>query len=214
MSYSFKNFINTRTRGFTLAEMMVSISIIVVILTVVLSNQSTYTDGASVNRLADEIGLSISEAQAYGIGVRQLSPGSDDFSASYGIAFSLIQPEFATSYIFFADTDADLVYGGSWDCPDTGSCGEYQNKTDITGGNSITSICEIRDNDTEMCSVSRVDVSFVRPDTTANIMFFNNGGSLFSPQPSNIKGAKIVVTSPKGTEKNIIIYKTGQVSIQ
>jgi len=214
MSYYFKKFREIKTRGFTLAEMMVSISIIVVILTVVLSNQSTYTDGAALSRLADEIGLSISEAQAYGTAVRQVSPGSDDFSASYGIAFSLIQPEYATRYVFFADTNDNQVYDGGWDCPETGTCDEYQNKTDISSGNSITNICEIRDNDTEMCSVSRVDVSFVRPDTDAHLMFFNNGGNLYSPQPSNIKGAKIVVTSPKGSEKSIVIYNTGQVSIQ
>lgn len=214
MSLFSKNFKHRFNLGFTLTELVVTVSITMVILTVILVNQSTYTDQASVANMTDEISITLSEAQAYGIGVRELTPGSDDFSASFGLAFSNLDEEASQGYIFYADRNGNDTYDNSWSCPDTGECGEYVSKRTMNNGVSIGSICIVRNNDTEMCNTTRVDVTFVRPSTGARIIFYNTGGNLFSPQPDNVKGVRITLVSPRGAERNVWVYNTGQISVQ
>lgn len=200
MSHYFKN-----SYGFTLVELLVSISIISIILTVVVLNQSTYTDGAALTNLADEISSTVSQAQAYGIGVKGLS---GEFNASYGIVLNLSSGS-NTSYLNFADLNGDKVYNGDWSC----NISECLSKVDITRGNFIKEICIVRSNDTEQCNVAeRVDISFARPSTEAQIKFFNSGGNPIGA--SNDKGARIRIQSPRGSTRSVTIYTTGQISVQ
>src|SRR3989344_9205535 len=98
--------------GFTLMELLVSIAIVSVILTVVVSSQSTYNDEAVLVNLADEISSTVSQAQAYGTGVREFSPASGEFSASFGLTFSLLASGSNKAYLSFADRNGNKVYDG------------------------------------------------------------------------------------------------------
>ena len=207
MSPYFKN-----SPGFTLIELIISIGIVSIILAVVVSNQATYIDGVILSNLADEIGLTISQAQAYGIGVKEFSPGSSDFTASYGLTLSLLGSGSASAYLSFADRNGNKFYDGNWSCP-TGGISECLNKVNISRGNYIDSVCVVRTSGADQCNTARrVDVSFLRPDTEAQLIFFNNIGQIFNP--SNMKGVKIVLKSPGGSTRSVIVYKTGQVSVQ
>lgn len=200
--------------GFTLPEMLVSLGIVAVILTVVLTNQSTYTEGAALSNLADNISLSISEAQVYGVSVKEVAPGSSDFSSAYGMDFRLDSAGGSDSaYIFFADKNLDEVYGSGWDCPADASS-ECLDKTEITGGNFIDSLCVIHTDDTEDCDLGRLSITFTRPDTRARFVFFNSSGGVISP--SSIKGARIKVKAPPPSElaKEVSVYTTGYISTQ
>ncbi|MDO8590024.1 MAG: type II secretion system protein [bacterium] len=204
--------------GFTLVELMVSLAIVSVILTVVVSNQSTYTDGAALMGLADEISSSVSQAQAYGIGVKEFSPGSGEFDASYGLAFSLLSSDSNTAYLSFADRDPigpalpNQSYDGDWSCP-VGGSSECLGKVDISRGNYIESLCVVRSSGADNCSVARrVDISFARPDTETQLIFFNTSGGQFNPP--NMIGAKIVLQSPGGSTRSVTVYSTGQISVQ
>lgn len=196
--------------GFTLVELMVSISIIVIILTVVISNQSTYTDKAALAGLADEISLTVSQAQVYSIGVKELSTGSQIFSSSYGLTFSLLSGNSGSNvdYIYFADINRDFIYGGDWLC----AGGECLSKTNITRGNLIQSICVIPVSGSDVCDVGRVDISFVRPNTEAQIRFFDSNEVVYNP--ISMKGVKIMLISPKGATRSVSIFSTGQISVQ
>ena len=196
-------------RGFTLTELLVSISIISVILTVIILNQSTYTDSAALFNLADEISSTISQAQAYGIGVKEVSTGSSEFNTSYGLAFSLLSSGSNTVYLYFADLDANRIYTGNWSC-DTSEC---LNKVDITRGNVIDDICIIKTSGSDQCnSAKRADVSFARPSTEAQIKLFNNGGQPLNE--SDLKGIRIELKSPRGSTRSVTVYTTGQISTQ
>lgn len=200
------------SKGFTLVELLISISIVSVILTVLILNQSTYTDGAALANLADEISLTISQAQTYSIAVREFSTGSNIFSSSYGLAFSLLGSGSDKAYIYFADRDGNSIYSGDWSCPMGGLSDECLNRADITRGNYIDSICIIRIAGEDVCdNVSRVDISFLRPNTEAQIFFFDDSGSLITM--SDIKGGKITVKSPLGYTRTVSIFNTGQVSV-
>lgn len=207
MSHYFRN-----NHGFTVTELIVSIGIVSVILAMVISNQSTYTDSAALTNLADEIGLTISQAQAYGIGVRELSLASGEFTASYGLTFSLLGSGSASAYLSFADRNGNKLYDGDWSCP-TGGASECLGKVNISRGNYIDSVCVVRTSGADQCTeASRVDMSFLRPNTEAQLIFFNNGGQAFNP--SNMKGVKVVLKSPGQSTRSIVVYKTGQISVQ
>lgn len=199
-------------RGFTLIELIVSIGIISAILAMVISNQSTYTDLVALTNLADEISLTIFQAQAYGIGVKEFSPASGDFTISYGLTFSLLGSGSASAYLLFADRNDNKIYDGDWSCL-TGGASECVGKVNISRGNIIDSLCVVRISGLDQCNVaSRIDISFARPRTEAQLVFFNNGGQVFSP--SNVKGVRIVLKSPGGSTRSVVVYETGQISVQ
>lgn len=203
--------------GFTLIELLVSISIVTVILTVVIINQSTYTDRVVLTSLADEIGLTISQTQAYSMGVKQFSTGVGEqiFSASYGLSFSLLDPGSNSgsdvAYINFADLNENNAYDGDWLCQTGGGEGECLSKIDISRGSRIESICVISNLDIDLCQdVARVDINFVRPSTEAQIQFFDGNGQSFNPV--NMKGVRIILEGPSGATTSVAVYKSGQVS--
>ena len=198
-------------KGFSLVEFLITIGIVFVIMTVVLTNQNTYTDSVALTSLADEIGLTVSQAQAYGIGVKEVLPGSSDFSASFGLSISLLGSGSNKDYIFFADRDSDGVYDGDWTCQ-TGGTNECLDKAAISRGNYIDSLCAVRSSGGDICNLGRIEITFVRPSTEAKLLFFNNGGQSYNP--GNITGARIVLKSPGGLTRAVLVYNTGQVSIQ
>jgi len=201
-----------RERGFTLVELLISLSIVAVILTTLVSRQSIYTDGAALSNLADEISLTVFQTQAYGIGVREFSPGSSNFSVSYGLTLSLLGSGSNKAYLTFVDRNSNKLYDGDWSCP-IGGASECVEKVNISRGNLIDSICVVRTSGVDQCNVAeRVDISFARPRTEAQITFFNGGGQVFAP--SNIQGVKIVLKSPAGATRSIVVYNTGQISVQ
>ena len=209
------------TKGFTLAELLVSIGIMIVITSTVLFNQSSYTSAISLTNLANDISLTIRQAQIYGVSVKQLQAGSNDFSSAYGVEFNTSSTGDPTggSYIFFADRGVSKngYYDGTWDCP-VGGASECLQKIMTTSGNTISQLCILRTNDNGVCSgnpamlVNMIAITFLRPSNTANIVFFNNGGQV--PNPSNIQGAQITVSSPTGLTHSVVVYTTGQISVK
>jgi len=206
--------ITKMNRGFTLIEFLISIAIVSVILTVVVSSQSTYNDEAALVNLADEISSTVSQAQAYGTGVREFSPASGEFSASYGLTFSLLASGSNKAYLSFADRNGNKVYDGDWSCP-TGGTSECLGKVDVSRGNYIEGICVVRTSGSDLCFASRVDISFARPSTEAQLLFFDSLGGPLAPWfLLNMKGVRIVLRSPNGLTRSVVVYTTGQVSVQ
>ena len=83
--------------GFSLIEMMVSISIILIITTVVLVRQSAFTSTVLLKNLAYGVALSVREVQTSAVSVR----GRDgEFDVPYGIYFNIDDPK---KYILFRD---------------------------------------------------------------------------------------------------------------
>jgi prepilin-type N-terminal cleavage/methylation domain-containing protein len=201
-----------KSRGFTLIELLVSVAIIGVVLTVVMMNQSGYTEAAALSALADDVGASLAEAQAYGIAVKERTPGSSDFSAAYGLTLSLLSSGDSKAYLSFVDRNGNQIYDGTWSCA-TGGTEECVSKTTITRGNYLAQICVLRSSGSNICDIpERVDVSFARPNLAARIKLFSNGGQEYAP--ANVIGAKLVFKSAGGLTRSVSIYQNGQVSVQ
>lgn len=199
-------------RGFTLIELLVSIAIIGIITGLVVFNHNDLTDEISVSNVANDISLQVRTAQVYGISVRELKPSSNQFFIAYGEDFNIANTGF---FYAFADGGTGGTQNGYYDTPASCVLGssECLSQNYLTRGNTLFALCEIPATGSEVCSptVSRIDVSFLRPDPSALFTFFNAGGSIVS-YPSAI-GADIQVKSPKGLIKHVYIYKTGQISV-
>ena len=171
--------------GFSLIELLVTISIITVISGLVFFNHSRFNSGVLIENLAYEISLTIRQAQSFGWRVKETG-GS--FNEGYGVFFDLNSDEF----LIFTDTNLDYVY----DAGDT-----VVDKFKMMNGNIIDQLCV-----DSICGKSILNISFIRPNPDAFIRADSDGVDKAT--------AEIHIISPQGTIKKIFINKVGQISIK
>ena len=176
--------------GFTLVELLVSISIIVVITAVVFLQGGQFNNTILLNNLAYEMALTVREAQVYGVSVKETNTNS--FDASYGVYFETANNK---SFISFADINKD----GWYDSP------EMFASSNIKQGNYISDLC-VYDSSGVCVSTNQLAIIFQRPDPDA-IILTSAGGTPYS-------GADITVSSPSGNKKVIKVTSVGQISVQ
>lgn len=198
-------------RGFTLVELIVTFTIMGLIIGVLVRSQNSYTETIALTNVADQMSITLKQAQAYGTAVKELTPGSANFSTPYGVSISLLPNGSPTSYISFADKVNDGVYNYDWACTQS-LASECIQKTEITQGNSIQYICLLLENGAEDCtSAKRVDISYARPRTEARIVAYNSTG--FIMDSSATKAVKVRFYSSGAQEKVLVAYKVGQISV-
>jgi len=188
-------------RGFTLVELMVAVAIFVLITTVILARHSKFSGSILVENLAYDIALSIRKAQVYGLSIKEVEVGTDEFNAGYGLHFDNTSDN---SYIFFVDKPApgldvgDRIYGGETEKIETLTLG---------GGNIISKFCV---NSPLKCfpgALTSIDIIFERPNPEAFITINGDNSIKYS-------SAEITIRSPRGVEWNIESTGTGQISVQ
>ena len=203
-------------------ELLVSIAVMIIISTVIASNQKQFGAGAALKNIVNNLSLSLRQAQIYGVSVKQLAPSSSQaytttgFNAGYGVHFS-IAPSYPTgdssSYLFFLDTKPSALvapnglYLGDMNCNPIGGNppSECLDKVVLGQGHTITDLCSL-ESGTEVCTHEQLDITFVRPAVEAKIIF-NNNGVLMST-------ACIEVSSTDGKKNSVVVYTTGQVSVR
>jgi prepilin-type N-terminal cleavage/methylation domain-containing protein len=209
---SAKSFRRAGKAGFTLVEMIVSIAIMGAVVSTILLNQSTYTEGARLTAQADELASRVSEAQAYGVAVRERSAGTGDFSIAYGVSVSILASGSPNAYIVFIDRNGNQVYDGDWTCP-VGETSECLEKVSLTNGNAVDSLCIAKISGTDDCSApKRADILFLRPDPQAHITVWNSSGTVYAP--TNMAGVRFILKSTNSLSRSVSSYTTGQVSVQ
>lgn len=200
-----------RTRfltGFTLVELMVTISIVSVILSIVLYNYGTFNDNIALSSSGQEMAIAIRQAQTYGVNVREVKVGGGVFSTAYGIYFN--PSSNPSDYYVFADTNGNKVYDVGNGCG--GAVTECIEKFTLRNGVKISQICDGASN----CppapgqNVTNLDITFLRPNLDANINFANSVGNI---KATTLTG-KIVLISPKNKTLTIAVENTGQVLAQ
>lgn len=212
-------------RGVTLIEMIVVIGIFGLVSSVLMFNYSDFSNNVSIRNLSQDIALNLRKAQTYATSVQSLPNGASttDFP-SYGISFSPnttvgTTTAYAKQVVFFADipTGSPLAsnkkydYGAGCGTPDVGN--ECIQRMTIATQDKVLEVC--RDvNSVEQCATAGVlDVTFRRPSPDAIICFRPVGyGSDCALENSSY--AKVVLESPKGIRRTVLVWNTGQIAVQ
>lgn len=165
---------NKYTKGATLLEMMVVISIFVVISTVTVFNYGQFNSSMSTQNLVDDIALSIRKAQSYAIGVRGVN---DIFLGGYGVRFS-VNPlvsgdEYKSSnksFVVFAEMGTKNYgydYGSYNGCGGPTTNDECLEILKILSSDEISSIKIYGASDSELATLvgdDALDIIFYRPN--------------------------------------------------
>lgn len=176
-------------KGFTLLELLVVLAIFIIITSIVLANYPLFKDGISLKKTAQQIAIAIHEAEVYAMAVKSFN---DQFSG-YGAHFE----SGSSSFVLFSDIDDDNVY-------DAGT--EEVKIYAIQTNDKIYDLCGNQNSPApDVCGLASVDIIFLRPNP---IVILNGAGS---PGLSDIE---IYLKSPREKIKKIIVFASGQVSIE
>ena len=176
---------NASQKGFTLIEMLVTVSIFAIISTIVVARNATFDNEVLLNNLAYDIALSVREAQQFGINVRV---AQGQFDAPYGIHFDAD----SATYSSFIDRDGNGIYSGSLS-------GELLEVYTIGRGARVEALCDIV---ADACDLTSLDIVFRRPEPDAII---NNG---------TIGQARVELRSARQEGvRHVDISSTGQIAI-
>ena len=222
--------------GFSLVELMVSISIFMVITSITLVNYPKFSNKLSLDLLAEDMALSLRQAQIFGSSVLGAKGGSGSTKAFSEYGIHLDDPDNYTAeynYILFADINGSRSYNGpeavatNFVCPLIGGPVANQECLQIfkvTGFNRVRSLCkdyatdEAIDQRIASCSkdekqLGSMDVVFVRPNLDPK--FFLKGKLGEVKDTTNISNVGIILESAGGEyTKTIVIWRTGQISVE
>jgi len=201
----------SRNRGFTLVELLVTISMFVIITGVVLVNSNKFDSTVLLHNFAYDVALTIKQAQTYGVNAKESSSGT--FNTAYGVYFDLIQNN--TNFVLFNDIaglngqgNPNLIYDGSLTSCPTDSL-ECIQKYSMTKGTRIQSICAGA-SDAGCQFVDRLSILFKRPNLGALIYSVDSIGSPSSPQSY----AKIILAAQDGATSTVVVTSIGQIYIK
>ncbi len=184
------------TRGFTLIELLAVTGVMVFVTSVILANNTRFGGAVLLQNLAYDIALTVRQAQTYGISVFRF--GEEEFSFAYGVHFN---PSTPTNFLIFADAvSANGLYDGC-----VGAVCELVESTNISQGYRVSDVC-VTASSVETCGHSALDVTFKRPEPDAYIRA-DSLSTLFEK-------ARVVVRSPRGDLRSVVIETNGQISVQ
>ncbi len=182
--------------GFSLIELLVSVSILTIITAVVLAQHNQFSGNLALSNLVYDIALSVRQAQVYGLSVREFGAGSGEFDIGYGVHFDAGN---STSYALFADRNRNGRYDGESELVEVFTLGR---------GFVLSGLCVSPTAGAELCApadFASLDVVFIRPDPDALIRV-NTGSDLY-------QSLRVVARSPQGKTREVVVVATGQISV-
>jgi prepilin-type N-terminal cleavage/methylation domain-containing protein len=170
-------------RGFTLIELLISAGIITVIAGMILARFNSFDSTVLLKSFAYEVATTLREAQIYSLSVVNTETGAAaNFRYPYGLSFT----PGATSYTFFR-----------YNNPSSSEVNVLR-LIPASEAMEIYDVC-VTNNGTDNCDISRLDISFRRPEFSA-IFYSPTLGS-----PSTISAGKIYVRSVRNPSNAWVI---------
>ncbi|MEI6057774.1 MAG: type II secretion system protein [bacterium] len=213
LSQQFKK-ITARSAGFTLLELLISISIFAFMTAFLVAKYGTFNQGILLTNLAYDTALTIRSAQSYGLNVQGQASTTAGlaFNYAYGVHFDIDNP---TQFIMFVDLCQDLRYRKFGPpmllCRNgTTHVNEIISTYTFRKGFSIEHLCLGSMLDCKPLNTGEgLDVTFKRPSPDAIIQ---NTATDIDPAVRHTY-AEIGLKATDGSVKRIIIQSTGQVDI-
>ncbi len=190
------------SHGFSLLELMVTIGISTVMSAIIFFNYPAFNSNVSLRRTADSIALTIREAQAYGLGVRQFSSGGG--FPGYGVHFDLITHK---DFVLYADSNHNSIYdkGAGIGCGGVDITECFRNYT-LTTEDQIVELRGYVGNTIDR-NLSSLNIVFLRPHPTVVIRTDD-------PQDQDKFDRASILVQSKGGEKRLIkVTAAGQISV-
>jgi prepilin-type N-terminal cleavage/methylation domain-containing protein len=198
-------------RAFTLIELMVVLTIIIIMTTIVLTSQSSFNKTLILANTAYDIALTLRSAQTYGVGSRTSGTTAN---VGYGVHFLKGNPG---SFTFFADA-APAALCTRPDCKPgdyiyTGDADVLVQTYTLGNGMTIKDFCAFPVLGIWSCEsynggLTSLDIVFARPNS---VPFMSTNGSYVAP-PSQVTAACIIVTSPQGGVRFVSVAASGQIT--
>lgn len=190
--------------GFTLIELLISCAIITIVSAVVLVKYQAFDSTVLLKSTAYDIALTLREAQVKSVSVSRNGNDSDSFNYPYGVTFDVASP--AEYRIFrYKSATAGPKYDG------TSFVEEIQEVT-IGRTMQVKEVCYTYPTAVDRCDLTRLDISFRRPEFNAIFYGIDNDGVLAT---TTVTGAKIKLNSVSGGSGVFVvtISKFGQISV-
>lgn len=200
--------------GFTLVELLVTISMFVVITGVVLVNSNQFDNSVLLRNFTYDIALTIKQAQTYGVNVNENSQGG--FKNSYGVYFDINDAPKGgsnTNFVIFSDfLDQDFLPSDPKSInPSVTTCNidsECIKKYSMNKGAHIKSIC-VSEND-NICDTKTLSILFERPKLDAKMYSFDSS----IPSEDSYKYVKINLESGDGATSSVVVTSAGQIYVK
>lgn len=180
-----------KQEGFSLIELMVAVGIITVINIMIFASYPEFSQKLSLKRTSEEVALIVRQAQAYAQGIKRPVSGGEDYFG-FGVNFDK-SPAESKSLILFTDLDSDKTYDE----------GELFQEFKIDTGDYISNIETCGSGGCNIITGDKLDVVYPRATSMATV---NNDG--------NVSYARVTIKSPRGGEKYINIWISGQISVK
>ncbi|HEY4511871.1 MAG TPA: prepilin-type N-terminal cleavage/methylation domain-containing protein [Candidatus Paceibacterota bacterium] len=195
-----RRLLSKASAGFTLVELLVSLGIFAVVTALVLMKHQSFSGGILLTNLAYETALTVRRAQSFGINVKGQGPVFDIW---YGVHFDRSKP---TEFLLFADSNKNTTYEGTGACDGIDTADECFEKVLIKRNMSFNQLC-IAGPSAEDCNRNIINIIFKRPDPEARIYDNDVPGTAYG-------SVKIVLVASDGRSKNVVVRKTGQISVE
>jgi prepilin-type N-terminal cleavage/methylation domain-containing protein len=233
MKKIFKKLQQKTNQGFTLIEMVVVLGIFAILTSVTIYNYGDFNDNIILTNLSYEVALEIRQAQVYSLGVRSsalpgssLDEGRSDFDTRFGTYLNLQKPDGDKNIVFFTDLGGLGDSGSSNGMCDYGndacavnSCvadadNECREIATLSHSVYIEDICvnsgELIDGDTFEC----LEGSSVADESNGTSFTFERPNPDLLINGLSNKNAAIILATPRGQKRAVIINNTGQISVE
>lgn len=184
---------SARVRGFTLLELLVVMGIMLLITTLILARHSQYNGTVLLRNLSYSVGLSIRQAQVYGLSGRSVGGA---VATRFGVYFTAANP---TQYVLFTDQNNNAAYDS----------GEDIEVFTLRAGYAISNLCA-NTGVVEKCSglgdIDRLTILFTRPHPDAR--FVTNVTN------DTYVDATVTLLSSQGATRQVTVTTTGQIAVQ
>lgn len=196
-------------RGFTVVELLVTLSIVVLVTGIVMLRYSSFNSSVLLSSQAYITAFDIREVQSLAVSVRG---NNDEFREEYGLYFDLTNPN---QYLLFQDSNFNGVndpvrYHSGEEVGSPYMIDPRFSIVNICATNDASRTCAADDPDTTGeaidSNLSNVAISFERPDFDA---------AFYTASKSGLQSVEIKIsTDDLEIIKTVKVYTSGQISIE